>query len=249
MTDSQGKVTFYWSDRVREALVAKNKWNIIQRGGDTSKPTVIASAVKTGSFDSMARRYLGYGGMGISPDSDTKNNANHGAYMSGGKVSEFQSTNKLQMGGGSYMVYYRPDALLGKIADYRTGHSGEDCYGTGGNHTSSAWYDDSKKSNSLSYVTTGSKSGDLWVGTGLGAEDTGFVGINTKQMYDKVMKQLADEGVTHIGGRPVTDVVRLISDLQKMSVNDMPPYTPPAGLVPLLSLPEAEEPTTTLAAA
>ena len=236
MDKGTGAVAYYWSDRVREKILAKNQWDIIIRGAKGTDAERIVGVVKNGSPATNIRMVAGLGGNGISIGEDNSKNTGAGSYMSGGKISyaspsgKFFNTNKFAMGGGGMMVWQHREAILGRIIPLQGAHGHSDLYGTGytgDNFLKSATVGDAK-----------THSSDLYVGGGIGSESVGLITVQSASERDKAIKRLKAEGITHLNGQPLESVIFTFDEVSgKKIVDFMPKWEPPTDLIPITDLP------------
>jgi hypothetical protein len=123
------------------------------------------------------------------------------------------------------MIYSRPEAVLGRIADFRLSQS--DAFGMG----------QGSGANHLKYAMGQSKIRDFFIGGGLPAESIGFIAVSSATERMKALQQLQAEGITTINGRPVEDLIITMSQAASMKASDLPPVTIPANARPILDLP------------
>jgi hypothetical protein len=230
--ESTGKTSFFWSDRARTALAAKAKYNVIYRAANTASAAQIVSTVKYGSASSILKKTTGMldgsssVGNGASASSDNANHAGHGSYASASSVVKLPSSNSL----ASYkhagmMVYHRPEAVLGRIMDYRVANS--DAFGMG----------QGQGSDHLKYATSMSSVRDYFLGGGLPTEAVGFIAVDSVTERDKAIAQLKADGFPMINGRPVEDIIITKQKAATLTPDDLPPVTLPANARPILDLP------------
>jgi hypothetical protein len=105
-------------------------------GGHTATAAQIVSTVKYGSANSVLKRTTGMldgtssTGGGASWASDQSNHAGHGSYSSAAKVNKLPTSNsQASYKHAGMMIYSRPEAVLGRIADFRLSQS--DAFGMG----------------------------------------------------------------------------------------------------------------------
>lgn len=230
--ESTGTPAYFWSDRARNALAAKSKVNVIYRSANSADAAQIVSTVKYGSASSILKRTAGMldgtgsTGSGASWSTDNGNHAGHGSYASAGVHSKLPSgNNQASYKHSGMMVYHRPEAVLGRIMDYRTGTG--DVYGKG----------KGSGSDHLAYATSLSSVTDFFLGGGLPTEAVGFIAVSDQSERAKAIEKLKADGYSHINGRPVEEIVILKSQAQNMSPNDLPPVTLPSNARPILDLP------------
>jgi 2'-5' RNA ligase len=230
--ETTGKTSFFWSDRARNALAAKAKYNVVYRAATTANAAQIVSTVKYGSASSILKKTTGMldgsgsVGNGASASTDNGNHAGHGSYASASSHTKLPSSNKF----ASYktpgmMIYHRPEAVLGRIMDYRV--AGSDAFGMG--HGSG--------SDHLAYATSMPQVKDYFLGGGLPTEAVGFVAVQSAAERDKAIAQLKADGFATINGRPVEDIVITKAKAATLSPNDLPPVTNPSNARPILDLP------------
>lgn len=228
--ESIGKVSYFWSDRVTNALTQKAPTNLLIRAASSGNSASAVSTAKTGSANAVFKRLSGMvdaakgAGIGQSPWEDAKNNAGHGSYTSAisvGANSALPKSNSLaSYKSAGMMVYHRPEAVYGRIGDYRLATG--DAFGAG-------------SSDNLQLLVNQSSIRDFWVGGGLPPESVSMIAMSSASERDKAIKQLKSEGVTQINGIPLEDFIVLMSDNKKYS--DLPPYINPTQTVPLSELP------------
>lgn len=231
--ESTGKTSFFWSDRARAALAGKVSYNLVYRAASTGTAAQIVSTVKYGSASSILKKTTGMldgsgsVGNGASASSDNSNHAGHGSYASASKEFKLPSTNAQAGYKGSVgiMVYHRPEAVLGRIMDYRV--SASDAFGMG--HGSG--------SDHLKYATSMGKVKDYFLGGGLPTEAVGFIAVQDSGERAKAIEQLKAEGFGVINGRPVEDIVITKQKAATLTPDDLPPVTIPANARPILDLP------------
>jgi hypothetical protein len=231
--ESTGKTSYFWSDRARNALAAKSKYNLVYRAAQTANEAQIVSTVKYGSASSILKKTTGMldgsggTGSGASASTDNGNHAGHGSYASAGTHAKLPTDNK-QAGykSAGMMIYHRPEAVLGRIMDYRV-HGNKDAFGAG--YGSGADH--------LAYATSLSSVKDYFLGGGLPTEAVGFVAVESSTERAKAITKLKADGFTHINGRPVEEIVILKSDAAKLKPEDLPPVTLPSNARPILDLP------------
>ena len=232
---NNGAPAYYWSDRVREAILAKNNWDVVQRGASSGDADRIMSVVKFGSPATNIRNVAGLGGSGISVSQDNHHNTSGGSYMSGGQMTynnpsgKFTQNNKMGMGGGQMMVVHQPAAVLGRILPFQPSYGHSDLFGVG--HSGSSMIHD---------VTIGqakNHSSDFYVGSGMGSEGIAFIGVYSENQKTQAIARLAKEGITHLNGRPLDEVIKPYSEFTQLKPVDMPKWKPPSDLVPILDLP------------
>jgi hypothetical protein len=177
------------------------------------------STVKYGSASSILKKTTGMldgsgsVGNGASASTDNGNHAGHGSYASASSHTKLPSSNKF----ASYktpgmMIYHRPEAVLGRIMDYRV--AGSDAFGMG--HGSG--------SDHLAYATSMPQVKDYFLGGGLPTEAVGFIAVQSAAERDKAIAQLKADGFAMINGRPVEDIV-----ITKAEGRDALPERPAAG--------------------
>jgi hypothetical protein len=235
--ESTGKTSYFWSDRARNALGAKAKYNLVYRAASNGNAAQIVSTVKYGSAGSVLKRTTGMmdgtssAGGGASWSSDNGNHAGHGSYASAGNKSSLPSGND-QAGykGAAMMVYHRPEAVLGRIMDYRVNGHGDVFgmgMGSGADH--------------LAHATSMSSVKDYFLGDGLPTEAVGFIAVSDAGERLKAIEQLKKDGFTTINGRPVEDIIITKQQAGKLKPSDLPPVTIPANARPILDLPQSYE--------
>jgi hypothetical protein len=230
--ETTGKTSFFWSDRVRSSISQKAQFNVVYRAANTATAAQIVSTVKYGSANSVLKRTTGMTdgtsgtGSGASWSSDQSNHAGHGSYSSAGKVSNLPTSNsQASYKHAGMMIYSRPEAVLGRIADFRLSQS--DAFGMG----------QGSGANHLKYAMGQSKIRDFFIGGGLPAESIGFIAVSSATERMKALQQLQAEGITTINGRPVEDLIITMSQAASMKASDLPPVTIPANARPILDLP------------
>jgi len=232
--ETTGKTSFFWSDRVRSSISQKAQFNVVYRAANTATAAQIVSTVKYGSANSVLKRTTGMTdgtsstGGGASWSSDQSNHAGHGSYSSAAKVTNLPTSNsQASYKHAGMMIYSRPEAVLGRIADFRLSQS--DAFGmgqgTGANH--------------LKYAMSNSKVRDFFIGGGLPAESIGFIAVSSASERMAALQQLQAEGINQINGRPVEDLIITLSQAQSMKASDLPPVTIPANARPILDLPNS----------
>jgi hypothetical protein len=242
--ETTGKTSFFWSDRARNALAAKAKYNLVYRAASSGDAAAIVSTVKYGSANSVLKRTTGMidattgKGTGASWSSDQGNHAGHGSYSSASTVSKLPTSNPLaSYKGTQMMVYSRPEAVLGRIADFRVANT--DAFGLG----------QGSGADHLKHATSMSSIRDFFIGGGLPTESVGFIAVSSASERLKAIQQLKADGFGMINGRPVEEVVILKEQAAKMTANDLPPVTLPLNARPILDLPTSfDAPAVTAAA-
>jgi hypothetical protein len=190
------------------------------------------STVKYGSASSILKKTTGMldgsssVGNGASASSDNGNHAGHGSYASASSHTTLPASNKF----ASYkhagmMIYHRPEAVLGRIMDYRVASG--DAFGMG----------HGQGSDHLKYATTMGQVRDYFLGGGLPTEAVGFIAVDSAANRDKAIAQLKADGFTMINGRPIEDIVITKQKAATLKPSDLPPVTLPANARPILDLP------------
>jgi 2'-5' RNA ligase len=230
--ESTGKTSFFWSDRARNALAKKAKYNVVYRAATTANADQIVSTVKYGSASSILKKTAGmldgsgHVGNGASASSDNSNHAGHGSYASASSHTKLPASNKF----ASYktagmMIYHRPEAVLGRIMDYRVAN--HDAFGMG--HGTG--------SDHLAHATSMPSVKDYFLGGGLPTEAVGFIAVSDASERTKAIAQLKADGFEMINGRPVEDIIITKQKAATLSPDDLPPVTNPANARPILDLP------------
>lgn len=229
--ESIGKVSYFWSPRVRDALTKKAPTSLVLRAASTANADAIVSTVKGGTANAVTKRLTGMvdaasgKGLGASASSDAANNAGHGGFVSAQSVApggKLPTSNSLAGYKSAHMmVYHRPEAVYGRIADYRVSAS-SDAFGAG-------------SSNNLGTIVKSSSIKDFWVGGGLPPESVSMIAVQNASERKKAIEALKAQGITVVNGVPVEDFIVLLSDGKKLA--DLPPYVNPTQTVPLTDLP------------
>jgi 2'-5' RNA ligase len=230
--ESTGKTSFFWSDRARNALAGKAKYNLVYRAASTGTAAQIVSTVKYGSASSILKKTTGMldgsgsVGNGASASSDNANHAGHGSYASASTVSKLPGSNSF----ASYkstgmMIYHRPEAVLGRIMDYRV--STHDAFGAG----------QGSGADHLAHATSMSSVRDYFLGGGLPTEAVGFIAVADASERTKAIEQLKADGFAVINGRAVEDIIITKQKAATMKPDDLPPVTIPSNARPILDLP------------
>lgn len=226
--DTIGKTTFFWSDRVRGAIAAKSKHNLVVRGGKTDSTESVASNLLFGGVGGVNMRLTGmaYRKGGISSSTDATNMANEGSYTSIANTATLPTSNPHWASSfTAYTVYHRPEAILGRIGDIRAGSG--DAYGDAGQGTNSV----QKALNTTSHQ-------DYYIGGGTPPGTIAYIGVNSEKRRKEVIAHLAARGITHVEGRPVADILILKSQAHSIKTKDLPPAQLPVASRPILDLPE-----------
>ncbi|HEX8321629.1 2'-5' RNA ligase family protein [Longimicrobium sp.] len=230
--ESTGKTSFFWSDRARNALAAKAKYNLVYRAATTANAAQIVSTVKYGSASSILKKTTGMldgsgsVGNGASASSDNANHAGHGSYASASTVNKLPSSNaSASYKTAGMMIYHRPEAVLGRIMDFRVAN--HDAFGMG--HGQGADH--------LAHATSMSSVKDYFLGGGLPTEAVGFIAVQSAEERLKAIEQLKKDGFEMINGRPIEDIVITKQKAATMTPDDLPPVTIPANARPILDLP------------
>lgn len=230
--ESTGKVSYFWSTRVQTALGNKAKHNLIYRAAASGDANAIVSTVKYGTANAILKRATGMiyapsgKGIGASPGSDNSHHAGHGGFASATNAAKLPTGNsQASYKGSNMMVYMRPEAVLGRIMDYRVSKS--DAFGGG----------EGKGSNSLANASSWSGVKDYFLGGGLPSEAISFIAVSNAGARSAALQKLHSEGISQINGRPIEEIVILQSDAGKYSPKDLPVVVPPANARPILDLP------------
>jgi len=230
--ESSGKTSFFWSQRAQTAMANKASYDLVYRAASTGSAAQIVSTVKYGSASSVLKKTTGMldgsasVGGGASASSDNGNHAGHGSYASASKVSTLPTTNSLaSYKSAGMMVYHRPEAVLGRIMDYRLANN--DAFGMGLG----------QGSDHLKAATTMSSVRDFFLGGGLPSEAIGFIAVQDASERTKAITQLKADGFDTINGRPVEEIIILMADAKNLKPSDLPPVVPPANARPITDLP------------
>ena len=224
--DHRGDTTFYWSDRVVEAMEKKSKASVVIRAASNGSADVVVSTIMNGSMPGVMRVAEGFSG-GASASSDNSNFASYGSYFSQVSSSTLPKSNSL----ASYkhagmMVYYRPSAVYRQIKDFRA--ASNDAFGNPGHGT-----------DSLGKSLSSSSVRDFYVHGGLNADDIGHIAVSNETTRLDAIKKLKAKGVTTIGGRPIEDVIITLAKAGSTSAKNLPLPPPPPNVVPIESVPES----------
>jgi hypothetical protein len=95
----------------------------------------------------------------------------------------------------------------------------------------------SKGSNNLASASSWTGVKDYFLGGGLPSEAISFIAVNSSSSRTQAIKQLHDEGIFEINGRPIEEIVILQDQAGKYSPKDLPMVAPPANARPILDLP------------
>ncbi|MGV1079729.1 MAG: 2'-5' RNA ligase family protein [Candidatus Nanopelagicales bacterium] len=222
----QGRTEFLWSQRVIDALVAKSPWKNVVRGGNTYEK--VFDTARYGTMDATTRRVLGLPGAGNGHGQDSKNNAGHGSFLSGGFASKFATKNLINTNyGGGYSVYHTTASLFARIGDIRPGKGTHDAFGAGAGNGS----------NAFNGMQNQSESWDLWMAGGLPVDTIGFIVMNNESERQSVNTKLHSAGYTDLNGRPLEEVIQTAAALNASQKPDNLPVYLPKDTVDLLALP------------
>jgi len=230
--ETTGKTSFFWSDRARNAIAAKTKYNLVYRSATTGDANAIVSTVKYGSANSVLKRTTGMidtptgKGTGASWSSDQSNHAGHGSYSSASNKSSLPTSNS-QAGykGVGMMVFSRPEAVLGRIADFRVANS--DAFGMG----------QGSGADHLKHAMNMPSVKDFFIGGGLPTEAVGYIAVVNKTARTQAIEKLKADGFAMINGRPIEEVIITMDEASKLKPSDLPPVTLPSNARPILDLP------------
>lgn len=240
--ESNGKTSYFWSDRVIEAIQKKSKIKVVYRGsnlptGGSAAADLIVSTALHGTANAVTKRVGGLihtptakAALGASPASDAGNNAGHGGFLSATPNNVLYGHNsEASYVGSDLMVYHRAEGLFGRIMDYRMSVSG-DAFGAGsGGGTSN-----------LQTAMTAGKVKDIIANGGLPAESLGLIAVDSPKHRDEALKKLHDMGIDTINALKIEDLIVLKSDLNgKKADETMAQVFRPPNMRPITELPES----------
>lgn len=256
--EETGKLSYYWSDRVRKTISEQAKTKLLFRGTKldgthTANVDMIVSNALYGTANGWLKRVGGLihptstsVGAGFSPGSDVLENAGHGSFMSSSSSIKLVAQNSLATYVGSdMMVYTRAEALLYRIQDYRVSEI-SDAFGNPNRHNSAGI---GKHNNFKTLLTPASTIRDIAAIGGIASDSTGLIAVTTNQQRVDAIKRLHQHGVTEVNGIPVEDFIVLKSSLPEKNFSDLAQVHIPDNARPLLDLPVAYEPVAMGAAA
>lgn len=240
--ESNGKLTFYWSERVIEQLHKISKQKVIYRGapmGSNHQNNVdhVVSTVLHGTANGVNKRLGGLVHLptsaaagGFSPASDAPNNAGHGGFLSSTPTDTLYSSNSnASYAGSAMMVYHRAEAIFGRLIDFR-GANG-DAFGSGAGYGT----------NSLkSFLLDSQVKVDIVVNGGIPAESVGLVAVADATIRNDAIAKLKAMGIHEVNGTPIEKFVVSKSSLSGKSAEaTLNKVFYPPNMRPILDIPIA----------